>query len=180
MKYETFRAICSLSFQYWVCRRYDSTVCMEKPPLAANGLVLLPSDPGEQRLRFAELRQALGKRVRMHIMDVLRYEDGSVRLRSGGVLVPPRRLVPETGQAGSVLDLDLYQLRELVGQLQSFLYVSQNGTQWDPDREVNGGDLVEFVTDLMRRYGLEPEAPVAPDQDTSQALGVYYPQYGEG
>jgi hypothetical protein len=62
------------------------------------------------------------------------------------------------GPVRTPLDLTRAELEEFVGACQDRLFYDDDGEP-DPDRECNGGDLVELVGGLLEGRGMRPEAP---------------------
>jgi hypothetical protein len=50
--------------------------------------------------------------------------------------------------------------QDIVDRIQFFLYAAEDSDTgeaiWDPDQDTNGGDFVDYVTELMHSHGLAP------------------------
>jgi hypothetical protein len=52
-------------------------------------------------------------------------------------------------------------LLDIVLQIREMMYWDPDAADWDHDKEVNGGDLVDLVADLFETYNLVPAHSVA-------------------
>ena len=58
-------------------------------------------------------------------------------------------------------ELSRKQLQDLVASIQEFMFQEYDELndceRWNIDKEVNGGDLVEYVAERLAEYGLAPD-----------------------
>lgn len=58
--------------------------------------------------------------------------------------------------------IDKSRLAKMVGAIQEFLYLDfdprSKSEVWNRDKEVGGGDLVEFIDGLMNENGMAPRS----------------------